>query len=104
VPRGDPARVAAAHAHARAPCFWIKRQNDATRRTTIEARARGDGLGFTFVRGRRSTSPDPPIGDRGGFFGFFSARERDGAVMALARAIVRKKATSGAASTRRRRE
>jgi hypothetical protein len=39
-----------------------------------------------------------------GFFGFFSARERDGAVMALARAIVRKKATSGAASTRRRRE
>jgi len=73
-------------------------------RTTIEARARGDGLGFTFVRGRRSTSPDPPIGDRGGFFCFFSARERDGAVMALARAIVRKKATSeegvDAASTR----
>jgi hypothetical protein len=104
VPRGDPARVAAAHAHARAPPFWIKRQNDATRRTTIEARARGDGLGFTFVRGRRSTSPDPSTGDRVGFFGFFSARERDGAVMALARAIVRKKATSGAASTRRRRE
>jgi hypothetical protein len=39
-----------------------------------------------------------------GFFGFFSARGRDGAVMALARAIVRKKATSeegvDAASTR----
>jgi len=32
------------------------------------------------------------------------ARERDGAVMALARALVRKKATSGAASARRRRE